>query len=416
MSAAPVPAALLTQDFEHGARIRRLLRLLLVAFFVGVLLTEPPSEHALSCWGIVGAYLAWTLALGAVLRTQPRLVPSSWRLLFVDVVVLTALTLVSDLSADQSWAPFLLLNAFFLIPVMAATQLSPRVCAAVVVPTVGVYLLSALLIRDSSQEPASFIVLRTAMLATVSLGAYLLTRLQRRRVSTISGLLTDRTALLTDRTALLTELVSLQQREQRDLAETLHDGALQYVLGARLELDDALEGDPVAAARLEEALDQSARLLRSTMSQLHPAVLDHAGLASAMSELIDSVRTRGSLTVELETDGWGDDLRTDADELLLMTARELLTNVLKHAAAGHVRVTLSRSGQGAQSGPRQSEVARLTVADDGRGMSDVDLAARLSEGHLGLASRRIRIEAAGGSMTVHGADPHGTVIEVSVPI
>ncbi len=55
-------------------------------------------------------------------------------------------------------------------------------------------------------------------------------------------------------------------------------GALQYVLGARQELDDAIDGDQESADRIDQALGEASRLLRGTMSQLHPAVLDMAGL------------------------------------------------------------------------------------------------------------------------------------------
>ena len=86
--------------------------------------------------------------------------------------------------------------------------------------------------------------------------------------------------LLADRTALLSEMITIEQREQRDLAEALHDGALQYVLGARQELDDLADGDPDAAHRIDVALTESARLLRTTMSQLHPAVIEATGSAA----------------------------------------------------------------------------------------------------------------------------------------
>ena len=49
-------------------------------------------------------------------------------------------------------------------------------------------------------------------------------------------------------------------------------------------------------------------------------------------------------------------------------------------------------------------------------MGEVDLEARLGAGHLGLASRRIRIEAAGGTIAFRRAEPHGTVVEVQLPI
>ena len=42
--------------------------------------------------------------------------------------------------------------------------------------------------------------------------------------------------------------------------------------------------------------------------------------------------------------------------------------------------------------------------------------AELPKGHLGLASRRIRIEAVGGALSIYPAEPHGTVADVSVPL
>jgi two-component system NarL family sensor kinase len=226
----------------------------------------------------------------------------------------------------------------------------------------------------------------------------LLSRVQRSRVSTIARLLDERTDLLA-------EMVTIEQREQRDLAETLHDGALQYVLAARQELEAVDEGDPEAVERIDLALAETSRLLRSTMTQLHPAVVDSAGLLPALRDLVATVNTRGQLSAELQTQNWDDDLRTPIDELLLTTARELITNVVKHAQARAVLIELAR----------EAGTATLRVSDDGVGMAGVDLDARLGAGHLGVASRRIRLEAAGGRISFRTADPHGTVVDVEVP-
>ncbi len=393
-----VSQQLLTEHTNRGADLRRLLRLLLVIFLVAVLITEPPAEHLALCWVVVGCYLVWSLAIYA-LGTGDRTRRFLWLALFVDVAVLASLTLIADTTAEVSWTPYLISSGFFLIPVIAAAQLSPTICAAVVIPTVGVYLISGLITRDAEDEPLSYTLLRTLMLATVGLGAVLLSRLQRSRVQTIAGLLEDRTALLS-------QMITIEQREQRDLAETLHDGALQYVLGARQELDDFADGDTDAARRIDEALTESARLLRTSVSQLHPVVIEATGLLPALRDLVESTRARGRFAITLTCDGWSDGDRTSADELLLTTARELLVNVVKHAAASRVLVELSRD----------TGSARLRISDDGRGMGDVDLSGRLAEGHLGLASRRIRIEAVGGALSLSPADPHGTVADVVVPL
>jgi two-component system, NarL family, sensor kinase len=393
-----VPQPLMTEHVNRAADLRRLLRLLLVIFMVAVLITEPPAERLALCWVVVGCYLVWTLTIYA-LGTGDRTRRFLWLALFVDVAVLASLTLITEGTAAVSWTPYLIINGFFLIPVIAAAQLSPAICAAVVIPTVVVYLVSGLLTRHAEQEPLSYTVLRTAMLATVGLGAILLSRLQRSRVQTIAGLLADRTTLLS-------QMITIEQREQRNLAEALHDGALQYVLGARQELDDLADGDPDAARRIDVALTESARLLRTSMSQLHPAVIEATGLLPALRDLVEATRARGRFALTLTSDGWSESDRTGADELLLTTARELLVNVVKHADARTVLVELSR----------EAGWARLRVTDDGRGMGDVDLSDRLAEGHLGLTSRRIRIEAVGGTLSLSPAEPRGTVAGVLIPL
>jgi two-component system, NarL family, sensor kinase len=393
-------SGVLIEHAFRGAHIQRILRLLLGLFFVAVLIFQPPDQHLALCWLVVICYALWSIAVGALIRAGGvRSLHYAWLALFVDVFTVAALTLIADSSAQRSWAPYLLINGFFLVPVIAAAQLNPWISAVVAVPAVLVYLGSSLLIRKIDADPISEIVLRTGLLAIVGIGCVLLSRVQRSRVSTIARLLDERTHLLA-------EMVTIEQREQRDLAETLHDGALQYVLAARQELEAVEDGDPEAAERIDLALAETSRLLRSTMTQLHPAVVDMAGLLPALRDLVETVNARGQLSAELRTRNWEDSLRTPIDELLLTTARELITNVVKHAQARTVSIELAR----------EAGRATLRVSDDGVGMAGVDLDARLGAGHLGVASRRIRLEAAGGRITFSPADPHGTIVDVEVPL
>jgi two-component system NarL family sensor kinase len=91
--------------------------------------------------------------------------------------------------------------------------------------------------------------------------------------------------------------------------------------------------------------------------------------------------------------------------LLFGVARELLSNVLKHAEARSARVSLGLYG----------DRARLIVADDGRGMDEQVRGQRLDKGHIGLLSQTLRVEAAGGTLTVHG-DASGSVATAVVPV
>ncbi len=387
------------QHANRGVRLQLMLRGALVVFLLLTIILLPPVQAVPAYYSIVTAY-----AIGAIVfarwawRGGAEVARSGWLGLFADLVVLAGLTLVTGVDAHESWTSYVLVVGFFLLPVLAATQLRPGVCAAVVVPTVIVYLIASLATQSANDEPWESIALRTFMLASVGAACVGLSRIQRSRVTAIGGLLNDRTRLLD-------ELVHLEERERRDLSERLHDGALQYVLAARLDLEDLRHGaaDEVVG-RIEHALAESSRMLRSTVSELHPAVLERAGLARALVDLA-AATARNDLTVEIDVDDWPDSMRTPVDALLFSAARELLSNVVRHADAGSAHVSL-----GLHDGR-----ARLVVADDGHGIAEQVRQRRLEEGHIGLHSQTLRIDAAGGALTVVG-DGSGTVATVVVPL
>ena len=73
--------------------------------------------------------------------------------LFLDLVVLAWLTLLTGVATPQSWTSDVLITGFLLVPVLAAAQLRPRVCACVVVPAVAVYLAASIATRTANGEP-----------------------------------------------------------------------------------------------------------------------------------------------------------------------------------------------------------------------------------------------------------------------
>lgn len=399
-SSAPDVATVVLQHARRGLVLQSWLRLVLLAFVVLTVVTVPPERYAPTCALVVAGYGLSVLAVMVWIRTgAPSAVRMAWLAQFVDLAVLAVLTLLTGLATPQSWTSDVLEAGFLLIPVMAATQLRLRVCTAVVVPTVLVYLAAGIVTRVANEEPWSSLLLRTLVLAGVGLGCVGLSRIQRSRVRTIGSLVRDRTHLLA-------ELTDLEQRERRFLSEQLHDGALQYVLAARQDLDEAREtGDQAAFTRVEHALAESSQLLRSTVAELHPAVLDRAGLPAALRELARNAGARGGFAVDLDVRNWPDDVRTPADALLYRTARELLSNVTKHAAARSVTVALAHVGSR----------ARLTVTDDGAGIPDGAVQRSAQLGHIGLTSHTLRVEAAGGTLRLLPGPVAGTEVFVDVP-
>ncbi|GAA3194812.1 hypothetical protein GCM10020255_096130 [Rhodococcus baikonurensis] len=84
-----------------------------------------------------------------------------------------------------------------------------------------------------------------------------------------------------------------------------------------MDLDELVgSAEPVALARAGKALGEATTLLRSSVSELHPTVLVHVGLARAIGDLARSAQGRGGVVVDVDTSGWNDELRTSADDVL----------------------------------------------------------------------------------------------------
>jgi signal transduction histidine kinase len=139
------------------------------------------------------------------------------------------------------------------------------------------------------------------------------------------------------------------------------------------------------------------------MVDLHPVVLEVAGLESALGAVADQQARHGGFACELRIDPAAGGVR---DDLVIALTRELLTNAAKHAAASRVRVSVQRT----------ADAILLEVADDGAGIPEGRLRDALREGHIGLASSIERVEAVGGELTLAPAPGGGTAAAVRLPV
>jgi signal transduction histidine kinase len=204
---------------------------------------------------------------------------------------------------------------------------------------------------------------------------------------------------------LVAQTLAAEDRARRSISEVLHDHALQDLLASRQDLVEVIEepdGDPDRAVRAREGIERAVQLLREAVFNLHPVVLEHAGLASAIRAVADHQGRRGGFDCEIDVDQQATGVH---DELILSLARELLTNVAKHAEAKAVKVDVRRD---------DSWIV-LTVEDDGRGLESGRREAALREGHVGLASSTERVEALAGRFEVEGLPGQGTRARAVLP-
>ena len=149
-------------------------------------------------------------------------------------------------------------------------------------------------------------------------------------------------------------------------------------------------------------MQETAKGSRSTVTELHPQVLAQLGLTSAVRDLLRQFETRTDLTVEAELDDVG---KRESQSLLYRAARELLTNVSKHAKATTVKVGLSR---------RRDRIV-LTIADDGTGFDPAVVSQVVADGHIGLGSLLARFDAMCGAMDINSRTGHETQVTVTSP-
>ncbi|HWO82069.1 sensor histidine kinase [Gaiella sp.] len=287
--------------------------------------------------------------------------------------------------------------AFFLVPVAVAFRFRPSITALAVVVTTATYVIQAAAHPAASQPDAvRFIATQAGFLAWVGVACVMLSRLLERRTELASRLVADRARLLTD-------ALEAEQRERKALAESLHDNAIQNLLSARHELEEAAETvTHPALARADDALVAAAGQLREAVFDLHPYVLEAAGLEAALRSIANEAAARGRLRLRLDLHCPD---RHDGDQLVFSAARELLSNVVRHADASGVAVRLAEAN---------GDLV-LVVEDDGRGFPPGLPDERLADGHIGLAAQRVRIESAGGRMELFSAPGDGTRVEVRVP-
>ncbi|KHO20379.1 ATPase [Mycolicibacterium setense] len=373
-------------------RVSALLRLPLIGLIV-VLVSVWDVDHWLPVlYAVILSGYAVVAVLWLVVVFRGPMPPwAEWASTAVDVLVLVALCAVSG------GATAALLPVFFLLPISVAFQDRPWLTALLGGGTALGYLVVWILYskRDDNVGLPDVVYMHVGFLAWLAVASTALSFVLARRSARVRTLMEVRRQLVSESTR-------ADDLRNAELAEQLHDGPLQTLLAARLDLDEIRERTPDPALdRIHAALQETAVGLRSTVTALHPQVLAQLGLTPAVRELLRQYESQPDVTVRTDLEDVG---HPEGQALLYRAARELLANVNKHAGASTISVGLYRSG----------DRVVLTVADDGRGFDPSTVAQSVAEGHIGLASLQVRVEAMGGSMAISSEAGFGTQVRITL--
>jgi PAS domain S-box-containing protein len=204
-------------------------------------------------------------------------------------------------------------------------------------------------------------------------------------------------------------LFTVQEEERRHLARELHDefGQLLTAISLRLQVAKAQCSQPAWPALDDCAalIAQAGERVRGLALELHPTMLESAGLDGTLRWLAESHGRQGPVTVTVH--GQVGRVPNDVGVTAYRVVQEALTNVLRHSGAKKARIELAH---------RDGRVS-VTVADDGAGF-DVAAAREkaAAQGHLGLVGMKERVEILGGDLDIISEPGAGTRVEVSLPL
>jgi signal transduction histidine kinase len=209
--------------------------------------------------------------------------------------------------------------------------------------------------------------------------------------------------------ALTGRLQLVREEERTRIAREVHDELGQALTGLKLDLSwisGRLAGE-TGIHRMIRAmsaqLDATILTVRRIATELRPGVLDSLGLAAAIEWQAMDFQSRTSIlcevTIDVKEAVWDRELSTAC----FRAFQETLTNIIRHASATLVDVRLTQVGH---------ELI-LTVRDNGRGISEKEVADAQSIGIIGMRERMAQV---GGEVQFAGLPDKGTTVTLRVPM
>jgi len=204
-----------------------------------------------------------------------------------------------------------------------------------------------------------------------------------------------------------------EERERHRIATELHDRIGQSLAVSKVKLDalrhSVLSGEPGDV--LEEvcnSLGQAITDVRSLTSDLSSPVLHELGFESAVAAwLAEQIEAKHDIATEFEDDGQPKPLADDVRGLLFRNVRELLINIVRHANARKVKVSVRTVNDRIQ----------VSVQDDGIGFEPAEALARAAKaGGFGLFSIKERLEQIGGHLELESRPGHGCRVTMTAPL
>jgi signal transduction histidine kinase len=203
-------------------------------------------------------------------------------------------------------------------------------------------------------------------------------------------------------------LLEAQEDERRLIARELHDEVGQALTGVLLEMANLSNlirnGEESAlsakADEIKRLLEESISVVRNMALLLRPSMLDDLGLVPALQWQAREASKRSGIWVKVAAEEVSEELTEEHKTCIYRIVQEALHNIVKHAGAQNVRITVSQ----------EPDRLLLSIQDDGRGFNPPQ------ERGMGLIGMEERVSALGGRLVVESAIGEGTLLRVALPL
>jgi PAS domain S-box len=206
-------------------------------------------------------------------------------------------------------------------------------------------------------------------------------------------------------------LQSLLEEERTRISREIHDELGQSLTALKLDLSlirrkilsDGLAEESGKVHEIEQSVSRIIRTVRKIATDLRPGILDELGVVAAIKWVAKNFQGRTGISCKVVVEGTGrisDSARATA---IFRIVQEALTNVMRHAAASQVKVSLEKKG----------DTLIVEVRDNGIGIKEGMI---FDSKSLGLVGIRERVLLLGGEASISGKPGEGTLVRVILPI
>jgi len=206
-----------------------------------------------------------------------------------------------------------------------------------------------------------------------------------------------------------TAIIETEEKERKRIAQDLHDSVSQLMMAAKINLtvvgnelpftDDAQKGRFQKAINL---VDEGFKEVRTISHNMMPQALLESGLALVIKQFIENIENN-TIAINLFTKGFEDHFDNAIETILYRILQECINNVMKHANASRVDISLIRD----------EENISMTIEDNGKGFDAKDVS---FYNGMGLNNMRARVNFLKGKIEMDSHPGQGTLISVYIPV